>query len=257
MKNLWENHPIATKHHIGLIDASNDPYSLRRATIPHTPELQKRVRAWRDGAREPFPARDMEYHKAAFGDFREEDNCITYFPASWAEYTIMRDKSAREALPPQEQFRFLAVCGVVETTDRHYALSLRSKNVATHKDVWHVSAAGSVELSTVTDSRGVIFQFFQELHEELGVLPCDIVTVKQLGLCDHLYGESPSIEVCMCAKIELDSHELLERSKTARDSWEGKIHTFPIDTVHAMLSLDSKDSFNPAGVATLILALGL
>jgi len=263
--NLWQAHPLAKRHQVGALSVSATPYLLTFGESLAIPTLDLKLKEKKEKANlsveesggSTLGFRDFDMTKVGVKSYNPATNEIECFPISWNEYTEMRDPKFRETVPANENFHCLSICGVVKTIDEHMVLSFRSKKVSIYKDMWHVSAAGFVDLETAQIAQTTLFQFFLELEEELGVLPSDIIHVKQLGLCQHLVIDSASVEVCMYAETRLTSAEIIGRAKGAKDSWEGKISTFPIDRLREMVGLESEVKFNPGGAATIIMALGL
>jgi hypothetical protein len=256
--NLWNDHPLAQKYQVGLLHESQIPFSLLFEEHPPTSTLNRFVRDWKDGKGNSFPKNDLEFHRVGVSGYNHGTEHLHCFPVSWAQYVLMSDPIIRQNLPSLEQFRCLTICGIVKTADKKLVLAFRSRTTVSHyKNMWHVSVAGYVDLAPARDEGGATQQFQQELEEELNILPSHIVSMKQLGLCQHLVQSSALIEICFAANVNLSTTELLARSRDAKDSWEGKIHAFPISKVKEMFSLESEEKLNPGGAASLIMALRL
>lgn len=255
--NLWANHPLAKKHQVALLGRTSIPYSLNLRDSPPKGRAREKIQELNAAKPEMPPFQDSDLVCQRVGvkaiNHTPEAN-IDYFPISWAEYTVTRDWNFRAGLLAEEQFHCLSVCGVVLTSDRQLIMSLRSEDVSIYRGHLHVSAAGFVDLDEAQSAPNVQFQFFKELEEELGLLPSSL-RVYQLGLCEHLAENSASVEVCMFAETSHTAKEVLATAVGAVDNWEGKVSAYPIAQVVEMLHGDQK--FNPGGVATLILALGL
>ncbi|MFY9462604.1 MAG: hypothetical protein WAP52_00250 [Candidatus Sungiibacteriota bacterium] len=167
---------------------------------------------------------------------------------------LISNGDVRETIPLEEHFRVLTVNCLVKTSDERFALANRSKGLSHFGGMLHVSAAGNIDLHAAAESRSPLVQCFVELQEELNVLPCDIRFIKQLALAITLPRNSATMEVCHYAEVALTSQELLERAKTAKDSWEGKVSTFSETETRKMLETEK---FMPTGAATLMLLFGI
>ena len=243
-----------SKYGVRMLDLSSVPYSCGFLnSAPAKPVLDARVAAWRDGDGKPFPESDLIAQRVGFHSLGAGGLSINCYPVSWGQYMLMSKAAERATLPDDEKFHCLSVACLAETSDGHFVLSFRSrKNVSHYKNMWHVSAAGYVDLGLAQASQSIFPQVFRELEEELGVLPSHVQNVRQLGVCEHLVADSASVEVLMFAQVSLAASEVVERSKKAVDSWEGKVSTFPKETVREMLG---RETFNPAAAVTLLIAL--
>lgn len=247
--NLWQ------KHEVALLDARQSPYRIAFDCEVPTTKLDERIAAWRDSQGKPFPERDLVPHRVGVSHFYEiPRGLINCFPVTWAQYMLMSKGEIREALPREEYFRVLTVNCLVRTSDGQLILASRSKGQSHYGGMLHVSAAGYLDLHMATQSSTPFLQCLVELQEELNVLSCDVRFVKQLGLALQLPRDSAAIEVCYYAEVNLTSRELLERAKTAKDSWEGKIAAFSESEIRKMLETEK---FLPTGAATLMLLFGI
>lgn len=244
MTDLWQ------KHCVELVSTSPTPYRLSFYGPPHTPVLDKQIVAWRGNDGNPFPARDLEYHRVGVSDFEVENGTLNCFPATWGQWTLLFGKTRGE-IPEEERFDILSVVCMVRTADGQLVCCLRSRNNPIFANVWHAGAAGFVDLDAASESMSVLPQAFRELQEELNVFPCDVHALRQLGLCYH---DGISYEILLCAEVSLSAAEVLERSATAQDSWEGKVHLFPESQAREMLETHK---WNPAGAAALMLYFGI
>ncbi len=260
--NLWENHPLAKKHQIALLDERSAPYWLAQRGEPDRDKLPHRIKEINVGDKPPFPPGDIERKRVGvkavnLKESQIDSARINIFPISWAEYTTMRDPAFRETLASEERFHCLSVCVAAKSSDGKIIMSNRSKKVSIYQGYLHVAAAGFLDLEMAQTTQSVYCQIMKELEEELGVLPTEIVRLKQLGLVEHLVPDSASVEIAMYADLALTAEEVLKRSKTAKDSWEGKAAAYTLDELVKMLGPESDQKFNPSGAGSLILAFGL
>lgn len=247
--DLWQ------KHEVNLLDTNSFPYRLVFEEKVGMPHLDKCVAAWRDPHDKLFPESDLVPHRVGVAHFRRSHMGLIYcFPVTWAQYMLVSNGDVRETIPPEEHFRVLTVNCLVRTSDEQFALASRSKGLSHFGGMLHVSAAGNIDLHAAVESRTPLVQCFVELQEELNVFPCDIRFIKQLGLAITLPRNSATLEVCHYAEVTLTSQELLERAKTAKDSWEGKVSTFSETETRGMLGTEK---FMPTGAATLMLCFGI
>ena len=248
---LWE------KHQVMPLDNSSIPYRLEFRSAPKTPELDKRIAAWRDKNGEPFPERDLAPHRVGITGITSTGgiSVLNCFGASWAQRMLLSDPKVRGELPENERLHILSMVCVVRTSDDQIPLSFRSEKMVIYPSSWHGSAAGFTDFHPAMESGSPLFQTFLELEEELNVLPSHIRSMRQLGLCQHLATISLSaIEYLVLAEVNLSAAELVERANTAKDSWEGKVHTFSEEKVLEMLKAEN---FVPSGAAAVMLALGI
>jgi hypothetical protein len=260
--NLWAKHPLAQKHQIALLDARQAPYWLAQNGEPVRDKLPRRIAEINVGEKPPFPPSDIARSRvgAKAMNLREavtDSARIDIFPISWAEYTTMRDPAFRETLTPEERFHCLSIGVNAETSDGKLILTTRSNKVSIYVGMLHVASAGFLDLELIQSTQTAHMQVFRELEEELGVLPSEIFRLEQLGLVQHLVANSATVEICFTAKLGLTAHEVIERSKTAKDSWEGKAGAYSKDEVVQMIGLDSDKKFNPSGAGALMMFLGL
>ena len=252
--SISPNETLWQKHKVAMLAVTPMPITVHIKTAQPSPILDNLVAKWRDEKNMPFPESDLTLRMFGAKSLETIGNVITIHgcPVSWGQYMTMRKYFS--IIPEEEQFLQVAVSCLIETSDQHLILSFRSKNVATHKNMWHVSAAGGAMLSSIQSSRGFLFSIFTEIDEELNLTPIHISSVTQLGLYRHTGEDSANIEVCFLATTKISSKEVLTRAKDAKDTWEGKISTFPRDEVRRMIYTET---FNPAGAATIITALRL
>lgn len=246
---------ILDKHHVKIINGSDLPYRLTFEKPPSTPNLDNMVHEWRDENGLPFSEQDIQARRVGLIQFFAYmdgfPHCYLYcLPISWGQHIIMIDRDKKKSLPPREVFGCLTISCLVITIDGKLLLALRSNMVNRYKNMWHVSVAGHIDLSTAVSSRSVIPQLFKELEEELGLLPSDMESVKQLGLCSTMDGTGT--DVCMLAKTNLSSSVVIEKATKAADSWEGRISAVNLEDIENMLS---EYSFVPGGAGTLCLFL--
>lgn len=247
--NLWQ------KHGVSLLDTDSAPYRLLFGEQILTPILNSRVAAWRDNSGNPFPERDLTPHRVGVAALpRGNTGVIHCFPTTWARYMLMSKNDVWEMLPVEERFHVLTVNCVIKTGDARFILASRSKGLSHFGGMLHVSAAGYVDLHAATESRTPLVQCFIELQEELNILPCDTLFIKQLGIAVRLPPDNAGIEVCYYTEVSMTAWEVIERAKTARDSWEGKISAFSEIEVRRMLETEK---FLPTGAATLMILFGI
>lgn len=248
MLDYWKKHTVA------IVNVSGKAYSLDFITAPGTPVLDQYVHAWRDEKGKPFPPGDLKKKRVAAHTYNVEKNSIECFPVSWGQYALLTDPKIRQFIPEKERFKILAMACVIRTIDQKIVFSFRSQNVSHYKNMWHVSVGGVIDLKSARKYKSVIPQFFQELKEELGIEPKEVISYRQLGFCEYLPPNDTSKEVCLTANVTLTSGEVEKRARLASDNWEGKVITLPEREVRKLIK---HETFTPGGAATVILALGL
>lgn len=185
------------------------------------------------------------------------DNADLYcLPVSWAEFLVMLS-TRRSSVPPEEQFRVLAVTCLVTSAEGNLILSQRSRKVMTEHGAWSVTCAGYAEFSLVKGGESALPSVYAELEEEAG-LTADMLEGKPvaIGLCEHPSGPSENpvwIEGLFTAQAKLTASEILEQAKGAKDGWEGKYYAFTKAQVLGML--ESGARFHTPAVPNLVLAL--
>ncbi|HEY4504494.1 MAG TPA: hypothetical protein VJI73_01850 [Candidatus Paceibacterota bacterium] len=241
---LWQLHQTE------ILKSTSVPFIISVTGTHSRPELGKLVADWRDKEGNPFPQADLGPRRMGVAFPLEEDGRLKCFPVSWAEYSLMSKKAIRDSLPESERFHVLAISCLARTHDGQFVLSFRSRKVSHYKNMYHVSAAGYLDLGSAMASQSSFPQLFQELEEELGVAPTAVEFCQQLGLCRHAVPDSAVVEICYFAQLKLTADELLDRAKGAKDGWEGKVTVCSAE--RALEELKSKP-MNPAGAATLML----
>ena len=245
---LWE------KHEVMSLGCGAELPSLRFAAGFETPVTASLIVNWRDAKGDPFPERDLTPRRVGVLRYNEVFHPLFCAPISWAQLTLMSKAETRDEIPEDERFHALAVSCLVRTADERFVVTFRSEKVSTYPNMWHVSAAGYVDLSYARDTQSLLVQVFRELEEETGLFPSDLTRIRHLGVCKHLPRDSAHIEPCFLAETSLPAHEVLERSRHAKDAWEGKYSAF---TEAEVLRILETDRWTPAGAATLLLLFGM
>ncbi len=235
-----------------LFHRGTKPYLLKFEGATSTPNLHECIKKGDPKTGAPFAERDLVPARVEF--ISRGESTIICAPMTWAQHVWSNLDSVRSQLPLDEHLRAISVAVLVETSDGLFPLALRSKQVTLYPGYWHVSAAGYVDLVKAQESRSFLPTVFAELHEELNLLPADVVSIRQLGLCGHLTPNVMSVEACFFAKTTRTSSEVRAASQDARDKYEGKYSFVNRETLKKKLF---NEPFNPAGAATAIMALGL
>ncbi len=235
-----------------LLGKSTAPYILQFEKASGTPTLDIYVAKGDPKTGKPFAERDLTPARVSFNG-RVLDG-IRCSPMTWAQHLWSNRPDVRKSLPVGERLEALSICVLVETSDGMFPIIRRSMNVALLPGYWHISAGGYVDLKKAEGSQSPLPSVFAELHEELNLLPADIESVHQLGLCRHLTPSIAVVEVCFYVKATLSANDVLAAAASARDKYEGKYHLRARSEPGNMVG---HEKFNPAGAATTILALGL
>lgn len=246
--SLWERHEVMS------LGRGTELPILRFMTDFETRVTASLIANWRDEKGSSFPERDLAPRRVGVFRYDEGPQVLHCVPVSWAQLTLMSRAAMRDQIPEAERFHALAVSCLVHTADERLIVTFRSEKVSMYPSMWHISAAGYVDLSYARDTQSLLVQVFRELEEETGLLPSDIARIHQLGLCRHLPRESAHIEACFLARTNLSSSDVLERSLRAKDAWEGKYSAFTEADVLRMLETER---WNPAGAATLLFRFGM
>jgi hypothetical protein len=242
--SLWERHQFRP------LVMSTVPFQLvftkERRRLQALEEL---INEGYPNTRKPFDEKDLIPARVGLLGSSGENQRLECFPISWAEYILMSSDQIRGKIQQPERFFCLAVSILLQTSNAMFILSLRSNEVSHYRGMWHVSAAGYVDLERASSSQSLLPQVHVELEEELGVLPSHLTSLEQLGLCQHTVPNSAVIEASFLARTNLSAEEVCEQAKTAKDSWEGKVHIF--SQVEMVEKVNSEEPFNPAGAATI------
>jgi hypothetical protein len=241
---------ILSKQKAQILDTNNRLYTFQFKKPPVRPVLDQLVLEYRDSKGQPFPQRDLEFHHVGFSNLDPITGLIDCYPISWAQISLISSEEWKSRIPKEELFNPMTVCCLVKTDDQKFILTFRSKKVSTYQSMWHVSAAGRLDLDVAQRTLSPEAQVYQEIEEELNILPDQVENMKQLGLSLYLTVTS-SVEICFQATTKLSSGEVLKRAKSAKDSWEGKITAASLDEVRRLVS---EETFTPGGAATIVLA---
>jgi len=236
---------------IDLLDISSVPYRLSFRSTPSTPTLDKYVNRGDPKSGKPFASGDLK--PARVGFVRINNSEIDCVPMTWAQHLWTNLDEVRSGLPEDEQLHVLVASVLVETADSMFPLALRSKNVTTYPEHWHVSAAGYVDLAMAQRSRSLLHTIFTELEEEINVSARHVLFAEQLGLFRQTRPNTAIVEASFHAKSRLGSDEILSRAQSAIDTYEGKIHLFSRDSILRMLETEP---FVPTAKATALLTFG-
>lgn len=248
------------KHGVAVLAKTSQPYQL---TFPQgallTPTLNKHIIQWRDKDGKPFPPEDLIpqrvgilWYNLGIWAFYGDLPCVGI---SWAQHTLQRDPEIFSSLPSSEKFLTFAVSCLLKSGDDRFIIAKRSARVSVYKKLWHVSAAGWVDLDTAFKTQRATDQVYTELKEEINLDPGHISRLNQLGLCVHLVKGSNFVEICFLVETPLASQAVLELAQGAKDRWEGKYHAFSQNELKGMIAGD--EVFNPAGAATIMMALDI
>lgn len=247
---------LSDKHRFTVLAKTSRPYHLTFEGVLYGPTLDKHIIQWRDKEGKPFPPEDLVPQRV--GVLRGSKfgaGILSCAGVSWAQHTIQRNPEIFNSLSYSEKFRTLAVSCLLKSGDNRFILAKRSARVSVYANLWHVSAAGWVDLDTAFKTRGVIEQVYTELKEEVN-LDCEhVLRLDQLGLCVHLAQGSNFMEICFLAETKLESQVVLELAQDAKDRWEGKYHIFNQSELEGMIA--GNEVFNPAGAATIMMALDI
>lgn len=178
-------------------------------------------------------------------------------PASWAEGVVCRRKNVEGQTHEPERIKMLAVTGLVHTADHRYVLGRRSLKggVSSTAGAWHVTAAGYCDLAPFMLG-GIWTCLEQELLEEANLRRSqDVSRTTTLGFSDHHQPESGHVEASILLETELVADEVIKRGADAKDRHERD--EYRAFTRGEALELLRRDKFNPAGAATLMMALGV
>ena len=245
------------KHNVAMLAKTSQPYQLifsQGALL--TPTLNKHIIQWRDKDGKPFPPEDLIPQRVGiiwgYGLYYGDLSCVGI---SWAQHTLQKDPEIFNSLPSSEKFCTLAVSCLLKSGDDRFIIAKRSARVSVYKNLWHVSAAGWVDLDTALITQGAVEQVYTELKEEVNLDPEHISRLNQLGICIHLVKGSNFMEICFLAETPLASQAVLEFAQDAKDKWEGKYHSFDAAELEKMIVGD--EVFNPAGAATIMMALDI
>lgn len=233
-----------------LLHRGTKPYLLTFEEATPTPELDEYIKQGDPKTGTPFDQRDLAPARVAY--IRRSESVIACAPMTWAQHIWSNRDNVRAQLPEHERLRAISVAVLVETIDGLFPLALRSKQVTLYPGYWHVSAAGYVDLKRAEPSRSFLPTVFAELHEELNLLPADIMSIRQLGFCRHLTPDVSSVEACFYAWTMLTSEQVRAASQSARDKYEGKYSFVRREELQHKLW---NEPFNPAGAATVLMAL--
>lgn len=181
---------------------------------------------------------------------------VFWFPVSWAEHLLMREKTGvRAGLPVEEHFLTLAVTCLVRTADGKYLLAKRSQEVSTHQGLWNTTCAGYVDRFRLEED-GLISAAYAELKQEANLMKEHLTGEPQLlGLCQHPIAPKLPIwvEASFFAETTLTAEQALELAKSAKDRFEGKHSAFTEDEVHALMEVGGR--MHPPAAANIALAL--
>ncbi len=233
-----------------LLHRGAKPYLLKFESATTTPNLDEYIKKGDPKTGTPFAERDLVPARVEF--VSRSESTIICAPMTWAQHVWSNLDEVRTKLPEHERLRAISVAVLVETGDGLFPLALRSKQVTLYPGYWHVSAAGYVDLKKAEQSRSFLPTVFAELHEELNLLPADVVSIRQLGFCRHLSADVSSVEACFYAKTLVHSDLVRTASKGARDKYEGKYSFVDRKTLVKKLA---DEPFNPAGAATVLMTL--
>lgn len=244
------------KHNVAVLARSSEHYWLALRGALLTPTLNKYIIQWRDKDGKPFPPEDLVPQRV--GVFWGDESChgvIHCVGISWAQHILQRDPEIFNSLSKLEKFHTLAVSCLLKSGDNRFIIAKRSSRVSVYANLWHVSAAGWVDLDIAFNTGRVIDQVATELQEEVNLDRKHISQLSQLGLCIHLAKGTNFMEICFLAETPLESQAVLELAQDAKDKWEGKYHIFNRDELEGMIVGD--EVFNPAGAATIMMALNI
>lgn len=245
------------QHRVAVIDECSVPYQSIFVSIKKlvAPILETYVASFEQDTGKKFSLKDREPKRVGVllpADLRLRDSSLQCFRVDWAQSHV-RSRVSLDMLPPEERFCRLAVDCILRTGD-DFILAKRSQKVSEYKGYWDVSAAGWVDLEQLVNTGSLEDQIIRELREEVGLARDNIIKISQLGLCINPMPEYSMVEVCFEAETRLAVDEILELSKGAVDSWEGKHSALKRSE---LLSLLGNELFKPAGAATVILALSI
>lgn len=253
--DLWKKHNVKHFHF-----SDGEPYVLRFTSNYNPEKLNNLIEDWRSRMTPEQKSRswdsDFEPHRVGFlrVDSGYDASIVDCVGMSWNQILNLWQASVRSAVSVNERIDYMGMSVLVTTSDNKIVLSKRSKKVETHQGAWHVAAAGMMDLDSAVATRTGFPQVFIELNEEAGVLPQEVTDLKTLGLVKNVEHECAGIEMCFSAKVKLTAEQLIERAKTAKDSWEGKHSCFTREEIGVMLETEK---FAPVGAGCLMLALNM
>lgn len=222
-----------------------------------TPVLEPQIIEWAKGQEEnKYLVKDLLPRKVGVTGTKSflhytEVQCVA---VSWAQYQLMVRSEIRESLPEAELFKALAVSCLVLTLDGKLILARRSGEVSQWKNMYHVAAAGYVDLASFLETGSPEAHVFIELKEEVNLDREDVSGLRVLGMCEAVEPESANYDVCYLALTNLLSGDVIEKAKSAKDNWEGKQLAV---TREEAVQLLQTEKWDPAGAATLMTYFGL
>lgn len=265
---LWERHQtamayIGSNYSIGWAMANRFTPKLQQASLEW---FRGEVRRYLDSSHHDNDSITTRTSRIAGDLLPQKVGVISYhvggddfqlhcIPASWAEGVVSRRKNVEGKEHEPERVKMLAVTGLIHTTDNRYVLGRRSTKgrVDTTPGTWHVSAAGYVDLYEFDEEGDLVRPMLRELKEETNLELFTSLSML-MGFSDHYQPESGHVEASFLIHTYLTFDEIIARGADAKDRAErDEYRAFTADEV---LDLLKTDKWNPAGAATVMMALG-
>lgn len=222
-----------------------------------TPALEAHIIEWAKGQEgNKYLVKDLLPRRVGVTEVKHSrwSTGVKCAAVSWAQYQLMLKPDIRASLPEAELFKALAVSCLVLTADSKLILARRSQDVSQWQNMYHVAAAGYVDLVSFLETGSPESHVFTELKEEVNLDREDVNELRILGMCEATESESANYDICYLARTWVDCGDVLERAKSAKDRWEGK--QLAVNREEAVQLLQT-EKWDPAGAATLMTYLGM